>query len=335
MATATQEPKNKQQPQQTERAVTLAPPRLPYHPAVQERFGLDKSAWKALVEAIFPNATTAESVILALSYCRARNLDPFKRCVHIVPIYSKAQRCMVDTIWPGIGELRTTAFRTGEYSGREETRFGQDVEDEVGGMEITYPEWAQVTVYRTVKGERCAFAGPKVYWIETYATKGRDDDTPNEMWANRPRGQLDKCAEAAALRGAFPEEIGGDCIPEEVQHKTTLAETASPKLSVNSNLERLASRDTPVEPETDEPGELDHFAQYQVDLLKANTVTEANAAYDRWFGPEGALFGSGMDATAVDLRNQHVTQIKSKRGAGSNKQSNLLDTTDTAQNAGE
>jgi hypothetical protein len=57
-----------------------------------------------------------------------------------------------------------------------------------------------------------------VYWVETYATIKRGDDTPNEMWETRPRGQLEKCAEAAALRAAFPEEVGGDYIPEEVRH---------------------------------------------------------------------------------------------------------------------
>jgi phage recombination protein Bet len=195
----------------------LRGPRLPFHPLVEERFGVDRASWKALVEAIFPNATCVESVVLALSYCKARRLDPFKRCVHIVPIWNKEQRCYVDTVWPGIGELRTTAFRTGEYAGRGETALGPDRTEKLGSIEMTYPEWAQVTVYRMVKGQRVEFHGPRVYWIETYATIKRGDDTPNDMWRDRPRGQLEKCAEAAALRGAFPEEIGGDYIPEEVE----------------------------------------------------------------------------------------------------------------------
>ena len=63
--------------------VALKPPRLPYHEAVAERFGIDRAGWKALVEAIYPNAETADAIVMALSYCRARNLDPFKRPVHI------------------------------------------------------------------------------------------------------------------------------------------------------------------------------------------------------------------------------------------------------------
>ena len=38
----------------------LKPPRLPYHEAVEERFGIDRAGWKALVEAIYPNAETAD-----------------------------------------------------------------------------------------------------------------------------------------------------------------------------------------------------------------------------------------------------------------------------------
>lgn len=192
---------------------SIGQPRLPYHPLVEERFGIDRASWKALVEAIYPAAQRAESVILALSYCRARKLDPFKRNVHIVPIWDKERQCLVDTVWPGIGELRTTAFRTGQYAGRDRTEFGPDKTEtwrDGSGNEIsvTFPEWAQVTVYRMKDGQRVAFAGPQVYWLETFAEQ--KGGVPNAMWRKRPRGQIDKCAEAAALRAAFPEELGDE-----------------------------------------------------------------------------------------------------------------------------
>ena len=204
----------------------LSGPRLPYHPAVEDRFGIDKASWKALVEAIFPAAKTAESVILALSYCKARSLDVFKRPVHIVPIYDSQKRTMVDTVWPGIGELRTTAFRTGSYAGMDEVKFGEDrtktwvytpKRGEERTITVTFPEWVQVTVYRMVQGHRVPFPGPRVYWLEAYARMGRFSDAPNSMWEQRARGQAMKCAEAAALRAAFPEEIGDDFSAEEVR----------------------------------------------------------------------------------------------------------------------
>ena len=108
--------------------VALKPPRLPYHEAVEHRFGIDRAGWKALVEAIYPNAETADAIIMALSYCRARNLDPFKRPVHIVPMWSSVAGKMIETVWPGISELRTTAFRTGQYAGMSEPDFGPTIE---------------------------------------------------------------------------------------------------------------------------------------------------------------------------------------------------------------
>lgn len=200
---------------QNEQVPAIQNERLPWHPAFEDRFGIVRNEYRALVEAVFPTATTPNSILLALSYCKARNLDPFKRCVHIVPIWNNDLKRMVDTIWPGIGELRTTAARTGEYAGKDDTVFGPDLEEKIGTVDMVFPEWAQVTVYRIVKGVRCPFVGPRVHWKETYARQSRNDKSPNNMWKQRTRGQLDKCAEAAALRTAFPEEVGNDYIPEE------------------------------------------------------------------------------------------------------------------------
>jgi phage recombination protein Bet len=196
----------------------FAPTRIPYHPAIQERFGVDQAGWRALVDAVWPGAPDAAAVVLALSYCKARKLDPFKRPVHIVAVWSREQKRMVASVWPGIGELRTTAFRTGLYAGREATEWGPDRELNFDNQTLTYPEWAQVTVHRLDRhGNPRAYPGPRVYWLESYATASRDTVTPNEMWRRRTRGQLDKCAEAAALRAAFPEELGNDYSAEEME----------------------------------------------------------------------------------------------------------------------
>ena len=162
--------------------VALKPPRLPYHEAVEERFGIDRAGWKALVEAIYPNAETADAIVMALSYCRARNLDPFKRPVHIVPMWSSAAGKMIETVWPGISELRTTAFRTGQYAGMPAPDFGPTLEHTFKGkagrgkskgqersLTLQFPEWCRVTITRELNGKERSFVGPKVYWVEAYA----------------------------------------------------------------------------------------------------------------------------------------------------------------------
>lgn len=205
-------------------------PRLPWDARIQQRFPeIDKGAWRTLTDAIFPLAKTTDSIMLALNYCKARNLDPFKRVIHIVPIYDKESNKYVETIWPGIAELRTTAARTGSYAGKDACMFGDVLEQTFTGTTggrggkaertikrtVKFPEWAQITVHRIVQGQRVPFIGPKVFWLETYATIGRTD-VPNDMWNDRPSGQLEKCAEAAALRVAFPEELGSEHIHDEV-----------------------------------------------------------------------------------------------------------------------
>jgi len=204
-------------------AIVPAAPRLP----MINDSGVSPGEWKVLVEAVWPGARSPDAVKLALDYCRARKLDPFKRPVHIVPMWNSSLRREVETVWPGISELQTTAARTGQWAGMDEPKFGPIVRKKFSGnvgrqgqeravtVEVSYPEWCSVTVYRMVGGQRCGFSEP-VWWEEAYARQGRSA-VPNEMWAKRPRGQLMKVAKAASLRAAFPEENGNDYAAEEME----------------------------------------------------------------------------------------------------------------------
>jgi phage recombination protein Bet len=251
-------------PQST--AIAIEPPRLPYHPGIQERFGIGQTEWRALVESTFPSAKSTGAVILALAYCKARGLDPFKKTVHIVPIWDKEKHCYVETVWPGIAEYRTTAARTGLYAGHDEVQHGDFVTktwtEEDTEITVTFPEWAQMTAYRIVGGQRVPFPGPRVYWLETYAEK--KSGAPNSMWADRPIGMLDKCAEAAALRGAFPEELGGEASYEEyggfrwhgrdaIDGKVSPLEIEGPKQSRTETLTKKlkAAKEPEVQPKSE------------------------------------------------------------------------------------
>lgn len=209
----------------------LQPTRLPYHPIYQERYGIDGVMWRALVEGLYPSAQTPEGIILAVSYCKSRGLDIMKKPVHVVPIWNSKLKKSVEGVWPGIGELRTTASRTGAYAGCDETEFGPmkttmfkgnvgyDDKPKMVELEVTYPEWARVTVYRIVGGVRCAFPGPKVSYLGAYGTV-KQTDVPNDKWSDDPSYMLEKCAEAAALRKAFPEELQGMHAAEEMMGRT-------------------------------------------------------------------------------------------------------------------
>lgn len=198
--------------------------RLPYPRSLKEYAGVGQREWQVLIDTVFPGARTVEAVCMAIAYCQSRKLDIMKKPVHIVPVWSKQLNREVETVWPSIAEIRITASRTGAYAGKDATKFGPLVtqkfththDGKTEEAEVTFPEWAEVTVYRIVQGVRCAFVGPKVYWLESYAQKSKWSEIPNEMWADRRSGQLEKCAEAAALRAAFPEELGNEYAAEEM-----------------------------------------------------------------------------------------------------------------------
>lgn len=217
------------QRQQRQQVATLQPARLPYHPVYQERYGIDGMMWRALVEAVYPAAKTVEGIILAVSYCKSKNYDVMKKFVHVVPIWNSALGKEVEGVWEGVAALRATAFRTGEYAGCDKTEFGplktMHFEGVTGkgqyekkvSADVTFPEWAQVTVYRLVQGVRCAFPGPKVYWLAAYGCQGKSD-VPNDKWQEGGGSyMLEKCTEAAALRKAFPEDLGSINAAEEME----------------------------------------------------------------------------------------------------------------------
>jgi phage recombination protein Bet len=208
---------------------------------------------QVLQSSLYPGASP-DSVRLVLGYCKAAALDPMQKPVHIVPMkVSTGQKdangwdikAMRDVIMPGVGLYRTQAARTGQYAGMSDPEYGptrtltfkaERWEDGENNRRvkryveetIEYPEWCRVSVRRIVGGVMCEFPA-REYWLENYATKG-DGVEPNAMWRKRPFGQLSKCAEAQALRKAFPEQTGSQPTAEEMEGKTLDAEDQPPAL---------------------------------------------------------------------------------------------------------
>ncbi len=193
---------------------------------------VNQAIWNSLEHSIFPGAQRG-SIIMAVDYCRARDLDILQKPVHIVRMQVKEpgskDKVWRDVVMPGIGLYRIQASRSKDFAGIDEPEFGPDVtetftippkEDRNGNrlgpdrkVTLTYPAWCKLTVYKMVQGQRCSFT-VREYWKENYATVGSWSDAPNSMWSKRPHGQLAKCAEAQALRKAWPEIDAGPTAEE-------------------------------------------------------------------------------------------------------------------------
>ena len=190
----------------------------------------------ALETSIYPGAKP-ESIGAVAAYCKERGLDVLQKPVHIVSMsvkvtdqYGKERYEQRDVIMAGIGLYRIQAEQTGQHIGTSEPEFGPMVKQTFTGTKwvnekprdidvvVEYPEWARVVVKKLIGGQVCEFYG-KEYWIENYATQSKYKDAPNSMWTKRCRGQLGKCAEAQALRRAFPGKLGNQPTYEEMLGK--------------------------------------------------------------------------------------------------------------------
>ena len=194
------------------------------------RRGITEAQWRTLMNSLYPGAK-GESVLLVWDYCQARKLDPLKKPCHIVPMEVKAgdKYEWRDVVMPGIYELRTTAQRTGQYLGHSEPQYGEEIE--IKGVKA--PLWCAITVYRWNAASMLKVPFPvRVFFREVVATKR--DGTPNARWAKAPIQMLTKCTEAAALREAFPDEIGGEQTAEEMDGQrainVTVLDEATQKL---------------------------------------------------------------------------------------------------------
>ena len=184
---------------------------------LQER-DINPAQWHTLSKSLYPGASQA-SVLMVIDYCRARNLDPLKKPCHIVPMQVKVGRDYEwrDVILPGIYELRTTAMRTGVYLGHSKPEYGPEIEY----LGVKAPEYVDLVIYRWSEAAHMKAEFPvRVRFVEACATtwdKEAKAAKVNARWTKAPVQMLVKCAEAAGLREAFPDELGGQMTVEEME----------------------------------------------------------------------------------------------------------------------
>jgi phage recombination protein Bet len=185
-------------------------------------------------QTLAPDLSDAELQLFAFVANRS-GLDPFAKQVYAVKRAGKV------TFQTGIDGYRSTAERTGEYDGSDEPEFGPDKDG--------HPEWARVTVYRYRNGRRVGQSAT-AFWAEFHP--GQDG---TGMWKKMPRNQLAKCAEALALRKAFPFVLADLYTSEEMDQADAIEGTAT-RVVAPTAAERIAARRAQVEAKPTVEGEV-------------------------------------------------------------------------------
>jgi phage recombination protein Bet len=169
-----------------------------------------------LIKATVAKGTTDEELRLFLYTAQRTGLDPLTRQIHAIKRYNRKENREVMTIQTGIDGYRVVAERTGKLAGSDDPIY-----DSESGL---HPGKASVTVYKMIDGQRCPFTA-SARWSEYVQTF--PDGKPMGLWVKMPYLMLGKCAEALALRKAFPADLSGVYTFEEMSQADS-AVTTSP-----------------------------------------------------------------------------------------------------------
>jgi len=192
-----------------------------------------------LVKSVVFKGATDEELKLFFFECRRRGVHPLDRLIHPVVRKDKdgARRVSFQT---SIDLFRSEAEGTGEYRGQKDVEYGPMTEWDKIDKKV--PEYAKATIKRFDEhtGDIIEISAT-AYWEEYY---------PGEQlgfqWRKMPRLMLGKCAEALALRKAFPRKLAGLYTFEEMQ-LTDIISQGKGKNSTTEPKRKSEKKEPPVE----------------------------------------------------------------------------------------
>lgn len=155
----------------------------------------------SLIKRTVAKDATNDELKLFFYDCQRRNVHPLDKLIHFTKRQGKY------TPITSIDFMRIRAAESGEYAGSDDPLF------EELPAPAKNPAKASVTVYRMVDHQRCAFTAT-ARWAE-YAPSDMSDKSAF-MWRKMPFTMIGKCAEALALRKAFPGQLQGLYAKEEM-----------------------------------------------------------------------------------------------------------------------